>query len=161
MVKGRKPKPTKLKMLEGNPGGRPLNENEPEYVLTKELMVEMIPDGLSFQGLKEWDRLCELLQGQGVVTDADINILQMYINTYDQYLEAQKIIKKSGLLVVNKKTGRIGSNPAINIAKDCTIQLIKMQAELGLTPSSRSRLQINNKPKWKSKTEMRLFGKKK
>ena len=28
--RGRKPKPTALKVLEGNPGGRPLNLNEPK-----------------------------------------------------------------------------------------------------------------------------------
>ena len=28
--RGRKPKPTALKMLEGNPGGRPLNTKEPK-----------------------------------------------------------------------------------------------------------------------------------
>ena len=28
-TRGRKPKPTALKVLEGNPGKRPLNENEP------------------------------------------------------------------------------------------------------------------------------------
>ena len=29
-TRGRKPKPTALKVLEGNPGKRPLNENEPK-----------------------------------------------------------------------------------------------------------------------------------
>ena len=28
-TRGRKPKPTALQVLEGNPGKRPLNENEP------------------------------------------------------------------------------------------------------------------------------------
>ena len=28
--RGRKPKPTAMKVLEGNPGGRPLNKNEPK-----------------------------------------------------------------------------------------------------------------------------------
>ena len=28
-TRGRKPKPTALKILEGNPGKRPINENEP------------------------------------------------------------------------------------------------------------------------------------
>ena len=30
-TRGRKPKPTALKMLEGNPGKRPLNEYEPKH----------------------------------------------------------------------------------------------------------------------------------
>lgn len=29
-IRGRKPKPTHLKLIEGNPGERPLNENEPK-----------------------------------------------------------------------------------------------------------------------------------
>ena len=28
-IRGRKPKPTALKLLEGNPGKRPINEHEP------------------------------------------------------------------------------------------------------------------------------------
>ena len=53
-----KPKPTKLKILEGNPGRRPLNESEP---LPQSIAPEC-PDWLLDEAKKEWNRLALLNQ---------------------------------------------------------------------------------------------------
>ena len=51
--RGRKPKPTALKVLEGNPGKRPLNLFEP----TPEDKMPECPDWLEDEAKAEWDRL--------------------------------------------------------------------------------------------------------
>ena len=52
-TRGRKPKPTALKALEGNPGKRPLNEHEP--VPPKATL--RCPAWLEAEAKKEWKRL--------------------------------------------------------------------------------------------------------
>lgn len=62
---GRKPKPTAMKKLEGNPGKRKLNTKEP--VPAKGMFV--CPDWLMSEAKKEWERLAKLMNQMDVPTD--------------------------------------------------------------------------------------------
>jgi phage terminase small subunit len=55
--RGRPPKPTALKVLEGNPGKRPLNQNEPK----PEKKAPNCPSWLLPDAKKEWRRLSKEL----------------------------------------------------------------------------------------------------
>ncbi|MBT6386690.1 MAG: phage terminase small subunit P27 family, partial [Alphaproteobacteria bacterium] len=52
-MRGRKPKPTHLKAITGNPGKRPLNRDEPR----PEIAVPECPPELSPAAQREWQRL--------------------------------------------------------------------------------------------------------
>jgi phage terminase small subunit len=52
-MRGRRPKPTRMKILTGNPGKRRLNENEPK----PEPSVPDCPSELGPVARQEWDRL--------------------------------------------------------------------------------------------------------
>ena len=67
MGRGRKPKPTALKKLEGNPGKRPLNELEP----VPPTVALRCPNYLLPEARKEWKRLAPILMGMGLLTAAD------------------------------------------------------------------------------------------
>ena len=56
-VRGRKPKPTALKVLEGNPGHRPLNKKEP----MPKGKLPRCPEWLEDDAKKEWKRLGKVL----------------------------------------------------------------------------------------------------
>ena len=56
--RGRKPKPTALKELEGNPGGRPLNHNEPKPAKK----APRCPSWLEDEAKKEWKRMGKVLE---------------------------------------------------------------------------------------------------
>ena len=60
-TRGRKPKPTALKVLEGNPGKRPMNMNEP--VPPKGTVK--CPAWLEPEAKKEWKRLASSLEAMG------------------------------------------------------------------------------------------------
>jgi phage terminase small subunit len=62
-TKGRKPKPTILKLLEGNPGKKPLNMNEPK----PEMTAPECPSWLEAEAQEEWHRMSEQLYGMGVL----------------------------------------------------------------------------------------------
>ena len=65
---GRKPKPTAIKKLEGNPGKRKLNTKEP---IPAKGMPEC-PQWLLAEAKKEWERLADLMNQMGVLTEVDM-----------------------------------------------------------------------------------------
>ena len=67
-VAGRKPKPTALKKLEGNPGKRKLNTKEP--IPAKGM--PNCPEWLLPEAKKEWERLADLMNQIGVLTEVDM-----------------------------------------------------------------------------------------
>ena len=67
MSAGRPMKPTALKVVEGNPGKRPLNEAEPETVPAS----GDPPAWLQENGRKVWEELAPVALEMGVLTKAD------------------------------------------------------------------------------------------
>lgn len=65
---GRKPKPTAVKKLEGNPGKRKLNTKEP---VPAKGMPDC-PEWLLPEAKKEWERLADLMNQMGVLTEVDM-----------------------------------------------------------------------------------------
>lgn len=64
---GRKPKPTALKELEGNPGKRKMNTKEP----VPDKGMPACPKWLLPEAKKEWERLAKLMNQMGVLTQVD------------------------------------------------------------------------------------------
>lgn len=67
-VRGRKPKPTAIKELEGNPGKRPLNKNEPK----PDKKAPRCPAWLEEEAKKEWKRTGTMLEQLGLLTEMDM-----------------------------------------------------------------------------------------
>ena len=66
-MRGRTPKPTRLKMLTGNPGKRALNGNEPR----PEAAIPECPAELGPVARTEWDRLAGELAALRLLTNLD------------------------------------------------------------------------------------------
>jgi phage terminase small subunit len=77
-VRGRKPKPTALKVLEGNPGKRPLNEKEPQ----PKRQAPRCPSWLEPEAKKEWKRMAKTLEAIGVLTQVDKAAFAGYCQAY-------------------------------------------------------------------------------
>lgn len=133
---GRRPKPTALKQLAGNPGRRPLNKLEPKYALGMPDPPESIQNDPV--ALKEWNRVVPLLIEQNVLTHADYGCMACYCGEYSLYMRAVEYIQEEGITIETPKG--IRKNPAVSIASDAARQLRAFCAELGLTPSSRSKV---------------------
>jgi len=98
-IPGRKPKPTKLKIIEGNPGKRPLNENEP----IPQSIAPECPDWLSDDAKKEWKRLAPELERLGLLTVLDMAAFAGYCQSYAK-------LKKSMLKTYKSLRSRIWIN---------------------------------------------------
>lgn len=82
---GRKPKPTAVKKLEGNPGKRKLNTKEP---VPGKGMPDC-PKWLLPDAREEWKRLSEKLNQMGVLTEIDRSAFAAYCQSYARWKEAQ------------------------------------------------------------------------
>ncbi len=94
-MRGRRPKPTRLKVLTGNPGKRPFNKNEPK----PEIAVPDCPAELGPVARKEWDRMIGELSGLRILTNLDRAALAAYCGAYAMWAEATEAIQKFGSMV--------------------------------------------------------------
>ncbi len=126
-----------MKWLAGNPGKRPLNNNEPQPPRPES--APYAPRHLNDAAKKEWRRLVGILLDMGLYTVVDRAALAMYCQAWGRWVVAEKKVAKTGE-VLPGKTGTSYQNPWRHEANKAYEQMRKMLAEFGLTPSSRTRL---------------------
>ena len=124
-TRGRKPKPTALKVLEGNPGKRPLNDREP--VPPKGTLK--CPAWLLPEAKKEWKRLAPALEAMGVLTMADLTAFEGYCQAYARWKEAEEF-----------PSGYVQQVPQVSIAQQNLKIMQSFCSEFGLTPATRARI---------------------
>ncbi len=176
---GRKPKPTKLKLLQGNAGHRKIKKNEPK----PDNVLPECPPFLDVIAKREWKRFSKVLNDLGLLTEVDGTAFASYCQLYSTLVQIQRDMKiqKKELAMVRaelKKRGdekslerlsrlpvsaltvydytidpqgnehlKQSQNQLIIMARQ-TFQLIRsFCTEFGMTPSSRGRIQIPEKPK--------------
>jgi len=139
-MRGRKPKPTAQRVLEGNPGKRKLNAAEAPIPVPPDAFDEP-PTGLGVNAhaVAEWRRLAPLLRRVRLVTEADRAALTALCVEWARYLDATAEVARLGM-VVKAPSGYPMPNPYLPIATRALAACIKLWPELGLTPSSRSRV---------------------
>lgn len=134
-MRGRRPKPTRLKVLTGNPGRRPLNADEPR----PEPTIPDCPPELGPVARREWDRLAAELASLKILTALDRAALAAYCNAYGLWAEAIEAIQKYGTMV-KSPTGYPIQSPYVSIANRQAEIMMRIASEFGFTPASRSRI---------------------
>lgn len=152
-MRGRKPVPTAIKKLNGNPGKRKLNNAEPQY----DDKLPTCPKGLTGEARKEWRRIVKLMGPTGSLHEIDRAALAAYCDAYARWLDAKARVEKSSAVLRNGESGRFYQNPYISIANKAIEQMIKIASEFGMTPASRTRIKIQEPPKV-DPLELELFG---
>ena len=147
---GRRPKPTSLKKLGGNPGKRALNERE----LTPKVEAPEMPPGLSAIARKEWVSIVPVLLLLGVLSRIDGKALAAYCHAYARWHEAELRVREFGIVIEEPVLWRnpagkpevIGyrhkKNPACNISESALKTMKSFLIEFGMTPASRARLNV-------------------
>lgn len=133
--RGRKPKPTALKMLEGNPGGRPLNEAEPK----PQKKAPRCPPWLEDEAKREWKRMAKVLEQMGLLTEMDMAAFAGYCQAYARWKEAEEFLTQHGSMV-RTPNGYLQQVPQVSIAQTNMKIMLKFCEQFGLTPSARSRI---------------------
>lgn len=151
-MRGRKPKPTKIKELEGNPGKRALNKKEPK----PELLIPSCPAHLKGEARKEWNRIVKELHALGILTNVDRAALVVYCTAWADYVKACNKLEKEGYVIISDKGGMY-QNPWVALQKRSMDQIMRFAAEFGMTPSSRSRVRVEKEDP-AEELERLLFG---
>jgi len=134
-TRGRKPKPTAMKRLEGNPGGRKLNAREPKA----NSGLPVCPSWLLPEAKNEWKRLAKKLHAMGILTVSDRMTFAAYCQSYARWKEAQEHLEREGSVCLTKN-GFEQPSAWVGIANTSQKLMMQAAAEFGLTPSVRSRL---------------------
>lgn len=131
-------KPTKIKILEGNPGKKALPKNEPEPV------SEGVspPDWLDETGRAEWDRIAPELDRLGLLTVLDQSGLAAYCMAFAEFVKANKEIAKDGMMH-KTPNGHLQPSPYIGIARGADERMRRYMREFGLTPAARVGLETD------------------
>ena len=137
-MQGRRPKPTAVKLLEGNPGKRALNHAEPK----PRVVMPRAPEHLSDEEKAKWKATVKELHPLGLITTIDQDALAMYCVIFIRWLKAEKMVREKGE-IIKTTAGNIIQNPYLSIANRALDQLNKLGAEFGMTPSSRSRVKAD------------------
>lgn len=134
-TRGRKPKPTAMKELEGNPGKHPLNTSEPK----PNKKAPACPKWLEPEAKKEWRRLAKQMEAIGILTEVDMAAFAGYCQAYARWKEAEEFITQHGI-IVKTPSGYWQQVPQVSIAQTYLKIMNKFAEQFGLTPSSRSRI---------------------
>jgi P27 family predicted phage terminase small subunit len=153
-VRGRKPKPTAIKELEGNPGKRAINKKEPK----PESKIPVCPSHLKGEARTEWKRLTEELDALHMISNLERAALAACCTAWADYVKACNKLEKEGEVIISEKGG-LYQNPWVAIKKRSMDQVMKFYAEFGMTPSSRSRVKVET-PGEEEEMEGFLFGNK-
>lgn len=154
---GRRPTPTALKLVSGNPGKRAINKKEPK----PKRVIPSCPDHLENSGKVAWGKLSVLLDRMGVLTEADSSALERLCDCYTDILECRTLIRRDGRTYkVITKDGEIliKGNPAVTQLRAADAQFKSYLIEFGLTPAARSKVNVGGDGDEKEDPLSEFFG---
>jgi len=136
---GRPPKPTELKILQGNPGRRPLGDK-----VQGDLPSTMppAPDHLGAAGKVAWDLYWQ--HGRAWLAMTDIPILTQLCEAHDEADRLAERIREEGLTHLNEETGRSFAHHLYNDLRGLRREIRELWSLCYMTPTDRGR--ANAKP---------------
>jgi P27 family predicted phage terminase small subunit len=143
----RPPKPTALKLVEGNKGKRAINKAEPDPEYLNDLSA---PEFLSSSAVVVWDEIVPHLRNARMLTQIDVPMLAMGCTAIAQYRAAAR--KADDSLVKAKITkGEDGElvetgehvNPWLIVQSMSFKQAMAVFQQFGMSPAARTRISVN------------------
>lgn len=134
---GRNPKPTSLKVIEGNRGKRALNNQEPDPEYLNDLTP---PDYLTESAKVVWNQIAQDLRNARILTKVDVPMLHMVCEAIATYRKAAAKCEQ------REKNGDIGESSAIGyweMVKSMSFkQAMAALQQFGMSPAARTRIAI-------------------
>ena len=126
---GRPAKPAALRLLQGNPGKRPVEEGPaaPRGPCPP-------PEDLSPPARARWDELADELEGSGLLTPRYAGTFAAYCESYAAWRRSANLVAQAGP-VVNRE-GTVVSNPASREFARFALLVRAFGSEFGLSPGA-------------------------
>lgn len=143
-MKGRKALPTAIKEASGALKKDPQRRNQSEP--HSEKGIPPIPESIASDAVASncWQSVCKTLNDMGILTIADASVMELYCVTYSQWRWLSEVVRDGNCMTLNANGGVI-TKPEANQVHKYSATLLRLMAELGLTPSSRSRIHAEPK----------------
>lgn len=138
---GPRKRPTKLKILLGNPGHQKINQNEPE----PRLGAPGPPIWLDADARDCWWKIVPELDRLGLLTLIDGGALEGACVAYSRAVAAGRILDAEGLTMEIGPTHYKQQRPEVSIEQKSWSQFRMFCQEFGLTPAARTRLSVSPK----------------
>lgn len=136
-MKGRKPTPTAIKKLNGNPGKRALNKAEPQYA---DLGLAP-PEFLDEIAQKEWRRLIRLMAPVGSIKASDAAVLSAYCSAFSDFVRLAEMGRGKGF-IAKAPNGCPMVSPLFTALSKARTEMARLASALGLDPTSRTRVAV-------------------
>lgn len=108
------------------------------------------PSWLDADAKRAWKQLVPMLDSMRVLTKIDGNALARYCRTWSRWRKAEAFIDEHGeMYPLKDESGRVKYMqqwPQVAISHKLALQLTRLEQEFGMTPSARSRIQVENPP---------------
>lgn len=153
-MRGRKPKPSYLRALDGNAGRRPGNTDEP--IPAKPLEASEPPQWMDGQQAAAWRYAMEHAP-DGMLRSLDRSVLAAWVVAECLHSDAATRVQKLGTILKSKEQKNAAGevvgggvpyqNPWLAVLNKQALIMMKAAAELGFTPSSRSRVKVSKPTK--------------
>lgn len=143
---GRHPKPTALKVIEGNRGKRAMNKQEPDPTYLRDLDP---PAWLSAQAKDVWNEVAPALAAAKLLTEADVQMLAMGCVAIAQHRYAVNRVGddlvKSKHEISDGNAVSVGEhiNPWMLVQSMTFKQAMAVFQQFGMSPAARTRIAIN------------------
>lgn len=140
---GRRPTPTHLRLVKGNPGKRPVNKAEPK----PRREIPSPPKHVSDVGRVAWGRLTVLLDQMGVLTQADAYALERLAELYAEIVALGETIAETGRVyeTITETGSKIfRPRPEVAMLADADRRFRAYLVEFGLTPAARSKVRASD-----------------
>jgi P27 family predicted phage terminase small subunit len=135
-MKGRKPKTPEQRSKDGSKKRPTHADDPPEF----EQGRPECPEHLSGLARGEWDRLCDRLFDAGTLTHEAMATMAGYCSMWEKHATTYALIEEHGEMLQDDK-GKFYKSPAVGMHYDATRLMNSLASELGITPSSRGRVQ--------------------
>ena len=132
---GRKPLPSATKRARGTerPGRRNPNEPQPRKVLPRP------PAFLSDEAKRVWKQLAPKVYSAGLLTELDVMAFTAICVAWGDFVEAREKILLHGKVILGPGGVPVLS-PYVTLANKALDHVMRLMAEFGMTPSSRTRV---------------------
>lgn len=138
VTRGRKPLPTVVKELNGNPGKRPLNKSEPK----PDGALKTPPTSLTPDQVIIWKNTLKIAPA-GLLTAVDSSVVERFCMSLDGLRKANLALAKRGSQTITED-GKEKIAPEVHIISKMDAVLRGCTAAMGFDPSSRSRLHLED-----------------
>lgn len=138
-MRGRKPRPTHLRVLDGTRGKIPSDRKQPKpqgdlFEPPADLIKEAVPF---------WNEAIADAP-KGLLKRLDKRALAIWATAAWLHSDAAAKVSRSATIVQSPRTGQVYQHPALAIMNRQALIMLRAAAEMGFTPSARTRIDLGD-----------------